>query len=228
LLGIASGALLAGSGLVSADVVIEPGGTINVGDGSYDIGCLTLEIQGTFRLQQGFATLGNWLNEPGGTAVGGGGTLDAGGNWTNLGSFDPGTGTVLLSARCTSGAPVVMTGESRFNNLILTGQGATYVVPAGERIEVNNLLDCQNNTLQRAIQNPLTPSYIRLAPEATIRNCNLDGVRILQDQGNPPPVPAAGPLGFLALMVMMAGLAVRRLRLGLFSSASRSRGQKSR
>jgi hypothetical protein len=129
----------------SAQVTVPAGGSLSIpAGGALNLGCVDLNVQGNVAIlgagQIGAATLSI---AAAGILQGGSGTITVGGNWINLGSFVAGSGTVVLTGGCATGA-VQLTGNSIFSNLALTSAtGRTFVIPAGHRITVRGVLTLQ-------------------------------------------------------------------------------------
>jgi hypothetical protein len=90
------------------------GSTMQLGDAPLSLGCNDLHI------------------EPGGTLQAQASTIELAGNWDNRGTFEAGTGTVLLDDGC--GAPEIASvlGSNTFFDLrIITSTGKTVLFEAG-------------------------------------------------------------------------------------------------
>lgn len=169
---ILSTSLLLATGTALAQVTVPPGGNLIVpAGGALGLGCTALNVSGGFALNSG------QVNGAAGVGIGASGTLNAGsgtlrvsGNWSNSGSFVPGTSTVVFNDGCASG-PITISGNTTFHNLTLTStNGRTFVLPEGSHLTVNGVL-----TLQGAPGNPIQlvssgagTAVVSLGPGATV------------------------------------------------------------
>jgi hypothetical protein len=205
-----------------AQVTVPVGGAINVGSGSMNLGCAALNVLGTFNLNSGqVSNTGDVTIAATGTLNGGQGTLSVSGNWSNSGTFIPGTGTVIFTDGCAPG-PLQITGTTVFNNLTLTSNnGRTFVFPPGANITVNGIL-----TLQGTSGQPITlassGAVINLGPSAQVISnfANVTGVQIGAQsvQG----IPTLSDFGLILLALLMAGTTLWRGRIGIFNAKRKS------
>src|SRR5659263_311215 len=88
-----------------AQVSVPVGGTINIpAGGSMNLGCTALNVQGAFNVNSGqVSNTGNVSIGNTGNLNGGQGILSVSGNWSNSGTFVPGTGTVIFTDGCAVG-----------------------------------------------------------------------------------------------------------------------------
>ncbi len=138
---------------------------------SSDMACDQLTIAASSTLTVGANTLdvgtGGIAIEAGGTLTSGSGTIQCAGNWSNSGTFTPGTGTVVLD-----GTNQFMTGSSTFNKLTKTvSSAATLTFQAGGTTTVTNTL-----TLQGASGALLS---LRSSSEGTRWNIDPTGTRVI-------------------------------------------------
>lgn len=203
------------SGQAKAQVVVPPLAVLNVpSGGTMDLGCTTLDVQGTFNVNNGqLNNTGNIGIAATGTLNGGQGTVRVGGNWNNSGNFVAGTGTVMFVDGCSAG-PALITGTAVFNNLTLTSSnGRTFVLPAGTNITVNGTL-----TLQGAPGQPLQlvsasglPATITLGAGAQVLSSFVNVAANVQI-GAPvvtavQSVPTLNDWGLIVLTLLMATVA---------------------
>jgi hypothetical protein len=150
----------------------------------------------------------------GGVLNGSSGTLSVSGNWSNSGTFNAGTGSVVFTDGCAAGART-FTGNTVFNNLTLTSTtGRNFIIPSGTNITVNGTLTLQGTPGQPI---SLTSSagqlaVINLGPSAqVIRNdVALGNVQI----GAVTGVPTLSEYGLMLLAMLMAGSALWQQRQG--------------
>jgi hypothetical protein len=211
--------LLLLTGVAQSQVTVPPGGSLTVpSGGALGLGCTALNVSGGFALNSG------QVNGAGGVGIGASGTLNAGsgtlrvsGNWSNSGSFVPGTSTVVFNDGCASG-PITVSGTTTFHNLTLTStSGRTFILPQGSNITVNGVL-----TLQGAPGNPITlvssgagTAVVNLGPGATVvrDNATVNGNVQIGAISATANVPTLSPwaLVLLGAALGLMGLARRRL-----------------
>lgn len=197
-------------GSAHAQVTVPLGGNISVPPGgNMNIGCNGLIVQGTFNVGSGMAeNTGNISINPAGTLNGGAGTLSVNGNWTNAGTFNAGTGTVVFTDGCAAG-PRVLTGTTVFNNLsFISTSGRNFVVPAGANITVNGTLTLQGTPSQpiNLTSSSGQTAVITLGASARVvrdnaTSLNVEFVRI-------PGIPTLSQYGLMLLALLMAAGAV--------------------
>lgn len=124
--------------LLAAGLTVGAGGTTSLANGSMDLGCGELVVEGTLNLDSG--TLNNVDNViiNGGTINGGSGVINLSGDWTNnSGTTHPGSSQVTINTDCGSD-PVTISGDSTFWNFTMqTGNGRQLNFEAGS----NNTFD---------------------------------------------------------------------------------------
>lgn len=208
-----------------AQVNVPLGGSIDVPPGgSMNLACTALTVQGTLNVNSGqVSNTGDVSIAATGTVNGGQGTVSVSGNWSNTGTFVPGTGTVVFTDGCAVG-PLQITGTTIFNNLTLTStNGRTFVIPAGSNITVNGTL-----TLLGAAGQPISlisssgqTAVINLGPQAqVIRNfTSVNGnVQIGALTVAAPGIPTLSEYGLIILSLLMAGMAFWQSRQGSFNA----------
>lgn len=78
-----------------ADVSVPAGGVISLNGSSIDLACSDVIVAGTLSLQGGSLTNARHVSiAAGGSIVAGSGSITLAGDWTNLGGFSAGTGSV--------------------------------------------------------------------------------------------------------------------------------------
>lgn len=203
-----------------AQVNVPVGATISVpAGGSMNLGCVALNLLGTFNLNSGqVSNTGNVSVVAGGTLDGGQGTLRVSGNWSNSGTFIAGTGSIIFTDGCAAG-PQQITGSSVFNNLTLgSGNGRTFVIPAGANITVNGVL-----TLQGTSGQPITLvsssgqlAIINFGPSAQVTSnfANVSSNVQIGAAASVQGIPTLSESGLIILALLMAGTALWRGRIG--------------
>lgn len=100
-------------------VTVGTGTQFSLGGGSLSAGCGDLTVRGQFNLGSGSAnTITNVSINPG-TIDGGSGSIGLSGNWSNAGTFIPGSSTVALNEDCGTGDSVI-SGDTQFSGLSAT------------------------------------------------------------------------------------------------------------
>lgn len=191
------------------DLVVPPGGAMN-------LGCTSLNVSGSFALNSGqLSSVGGVSIGSGGSVNGGSGTFNVSGNWSNSGTFVPGTGSVVFYDGCASG-PITITGTTAFNNLTLSSStGRTFVVPEGSGITVNGTL-----TLQGAPGQPITlassgsgTAVINLGPGAQVvrSHVNVNG-NVQIGASATKSIPTLGEWALVTLAMALGLLAFKNRR----------------
>lgn len=207
-----------------AQFTVPVGATTDVPiGGSMDLGCTSLNVQGTFNVNSGeVSDIGGVSIAPSGTVNGGQGTLNVSGDWANLGSFVPGTGTVIFADGC-AGGPIELSGATVFNNLTLTSTvGRTFVIPAGANIIVNGiltLLGAPGLPIQ-LVSSAIQTAVIGLGPSAlVVQNfANVAGNVQLGATSAVQAIPTMSQYGLLVLSLLIAGTALWGGRIGAFNA----------
>lgn len=138
----AAGVLLLHSVVAAADYSVPANAVISLNGGTLDLGCTDLIVAGTLQLGSGqVVNARNVTLQAGGVLDGGSGTLQLGGDWSNSGSFLPGTGTVRFLDLCAI-ASATISGSSTFANArFVTSIGKNYVFAVGSTQTITGLLE---------------------------------------------------------------------------------------
>ncbi|TWG37486.1 putative secreted protein (IPTL-CTERM system target) [Acidovorax delafieldii] len=152
--------------------VVGAGASIDMsGGGSWDIGCLPVQVEGSLIIGAGQFSTGSNLDIAGsGVFNGGTGLLQVGGNLSSFGTFNPETGSVVLTDGCI-GNTSQLSGTLVFRNLTLSSStGRTFVIPAGTNITVLGTLTLQGAPGQniQLISSGGGTAVINLGPGATV------------------------------------------------------------
>jgi hypothetical protein len=107
-----------------------------------------LTVQGLLRVQAGtFTSSSNYNNvqiDAGATMVAtAASTINVSGNWSNLGTFTPSTGTVVFNGNNNT---QTLSGSTTFNNLTINHTGTGGVTASGSTLAVTSLLEVQGGT----------------------------------------------------------------------------------
>jgi hypothetical protein len=211
-----------------AQVSVPLGGTMNVpAGGSMNLGCTALNVQGAFNVNSGqVSNISNVSIGNTGNLNGGQGALSVSGNWSNSGTFVPGTGTVIFTDGCASG-PIQFAGTTQFNNLTLSSStGRNFIFPPGSVVTITGTL-----TLQGTPEQPINllsaggQSTFVMASGAQLVSNNATGFYVDQN-GNliigPPSIPTLSEYGLILLSLLMAGTALWRGRGTAFGAKSKN------
>jgi len=197
---------LAFAGPAPAGISVPPGGQFSIpAGGSASLSCTDVSDSGTLSVNAGqLVGIANVAINSGGVLNGGSGLIQFSGNWTNAGTFNPGTGTVQVTQSCTTG-PFALGNNTTFDNLTL-GPG-TYLVSGCPGLQVNGVLTLaagvtlQSQSGQACIQLPPGSSVVGPAPM-------LDSVTL----GLPTTqVPALSEVGVLLLALLMGAMGAMRM-----------------
>ena len=125
----------------AAGVSVESGAKLALGIGTLAANCADVSVSGTLDVGSGLLDGARAVSvQPGGSLLGGEGTIRAAGSWINSGSFLAGTGTVELADGC-SVTGLSIEGASRFANLTLaTTTGKQFTFEAGSTQTIGGLL----------------------------------------------------------------------------------------
>lgn len=154
-----------------ADLKVDAGTRFAFPDGGIDLGCTDLVIAGT--AVGGSAVVSNirhLIIQPGGTLHAGSATLSLGGDFSNGGSFDAGSGSVKIVDACGSGISRV-SGANGFHDLsVVTSTGKQLLLPADQTQAVTHALTLEGaagQLLQLDSSVAGTQAVLAVAPAAT-------------------------------------------------------------
>lgn len=222
-------------------ITVPAGGSLSLAGGAMDLGCTDMTVAGN--LQLGSAPVTNVRNvtiqagtPPDGTLDGGSGSITLAGNWSNSGTFIPGTSSVLFVDNPGCATSSTLGGDTTFYNLSLVSNlGKTYTFPPGTTQTTLRALTIQG-TLATPIQVisgvPGSSGYIDLAAGGT-QNISHVGVSdnwatgqplapLLTNEGGTGnahgwfgiplnlniPIPALGAGGIGLLALILAGFGI--------------------
>lgn len=217
----------------AAELNVPAGATLQIpGSAALQLGCADLTTAGTALVNAGqIQQAGNVTISPSGALNGGTGTIQVGGNWNNRGTFIAGSGSVMFVDGCST-APASLSGDTSFNQLVLTSQiGRTFVIEAGRNIGVTGSLIVQGTSAApvRLVTSSSTGqvAYVTLAPGASYTATDASippTVRIVDPTPPPPnPIPTLGEWGRGLLMLLLALAAMVRFPMTSHSQRPRLR-----
>ncbi|MBR0567487.1 IPTL-CTERM sorting domain-containing protein [Azoarcus sp. L1K30] len=221
LLKIGASLLFAFSMQAFAQVTVPVGGSVSVPPGgSMNLACTDLLVQGAMNVNSGSVTQGLTVGiDATGVLNGGSGSITLSGDWNNLGTFVPGSGTVVLTDGCASGSSA-LTGSTVFNNLTLSStSGHTYVIPSGSSITVNGTLTLQGTVGQpiSVVSSSGSPATILLGPGATVvrSNANVSGNVFIGAPASTTAIPTLNAWALAILAMLMAVVPLIRRRVAI-------------
>ena len=227
----------------AAGIFVQPGASMSLGNGTVDMGCADTTIVGNLNIQSGAFINVRDFTVSGGNVNAGSGQLTLSGNWTNNGTFTPGTSLVAIQDGCSTTSSA-LTGDTDFYDFTtISTSGKTLLVAAGSTQVFN-----YNLTLEGIAGNPLlirssmvgNQAFFSLDPDGTqnihavdVGDNNALGGQWLApglpadfesvDSGNnfnwflntyqPVPVPTLSWLALIALVLALMTVAFRQRRL---------------
>lgn len=204
-------------------LVVPPGGSVDVPPaGSLDLACTALDVQGAFNLSSGQVDQASGVDIAAtGLIDGGSGTLNVSGAWSNAGTFNAGTGTVIFQDGC-GATTVALSGNTTFYNLTLSStSGLPFILPAGSHITVLGaltLLGTPGSPIQLSSSSSQT-AVINLGPGATVSSTNAEVASNVQiGAAQPVSIPMLGGSGLIALFLMLSLVAARQFNVFQISS----------
>jgi len=125
-----------------ADLVVPSGGLVSLAPGVADLACTDVIVAGTLQVNSGqLNNVRSVTIQPGGVIDGGSGTIQVGGNWTNAGTFNAGTGTVNFRDLCAFGNAVIMGTTTFFSASFVTSSGKNYVFAVNSTQTITSFLE---------------------------------------------------------------------------------------
>lgn len=224
-------------GSADCSVTVPAGARLTLNGGAMHLGCTDLTVGGNLRLGNGMTSGVRNLAIAAGTAPEGSldadsGSIQLGGNWSNGGNFNAGTGQVQVVDACGAGSSFDRT--TTFHDLSLSSNlGKIITVPPGITLFALHALTIQGtlaNPIQITSGVPTNAGYLHLAAGGT-QNIAHVGVSDNHATGQPlapfqvneggtgnalgwfgvpleeiRPVPATDPWGLTLLATLIAGI----------------------
>ena len=137
-------ALVMATAAPAAKLTIGAGSSADLGTAGLDLGCADLAVAGTFSAGSLWLLRARDVEiASSGVMNGGSATIEVGRDWTNVGSFIPGSSTVRFVDDCGLGAAVIA-GDTTFASLEITStNGSVYQLTAGSTQTVTGSLMLQ-------------------------------------------------------------------------------------
>lgn len=231
------------SAVAAAQVVTPAGGSIQLNGGTLDLGGTSLQDAGALSLGAGMlANATDIVIAAGGSIDAGSGTITLDGNWSDLGSFTPGTSSVNF---VDGPASSTISGATTFNAAsFVSSTGKSYVFPVGLTQTFNTSLTILG-TVSAAIQfRSATAGHVanvNLAASGAqniqfvgVSNVHATGQHLAPSQTNDGgtgdalgwfrnyfgaavPAPLLSTLGMLLLVLVLVPAALRRHRISISS-----------
>lgn len=226
--------ILASSAL-GQGITVGAGAEWSMGDANLDLGEGDLAVAGGFGAGSGLVGRVRDLDiQPGGALQGGSATIEICGDWTNAGTFDPGTGRVRFVDGCGRTTATILGSSSYFDLEIATSSAKAYAFEAGQTTTVSNsltLAGVSGNRLRIESTSPGGEAFLDLQGSQSIAWIEVqdnhavgDPIELGPDSeslGNTtgwielqPAVPALGLFGVVLLGVAIALTGWRAQALG--------------
>ncbi len=154
----------------SQNLTVQGGSTLNLGNGTLDLGCGDLTIAGSLSIGSGVGKAVRDVTIDGGSLTLGSGLISLSGDWTNLGSFSAGTGTVTIVDDCGTSESRLVGNSDFYGFAVTSGSGRLLEAAAGATQTFANRLTLRGTTSDRLfIRSSLAgvDSYFQLAPGGT-------------------------------------------------------------
>lgn len=229
--GVAFIGLALGPAHAFAQVTIPAAASMSLSGGSLDLAGTSLQVDGTFSLGSGNIDNGGSVTiAAGGNIDGGSGTITLSGDWTDLGIFNAGSGTVSFVDGGVALSNVV--GDTTFNNAsFVSTTGKSYAFAVGSTQTVGGLLTIQGTAAQgiqfksatagQVANIDLLPAGSQAIQYVGVSNVHAVGQHLAPNQTNDGgtgddtgwfgsitgngvvPTPALGTLGMLLLALLL-------------------------
>jgi len=225
-----------------ADLIVPAGSQYTTNGAQTDLACTDVDVAGTLTVDTGaLVNVRHLTIQAGGTIAGGSGLIQLGGNWSNGGTFTPGTSTVRFNDLCGLTSATIGGSTTFANARFVSTTGKNYVFAVGTTQTVSAILEIAGTTpnpIQFRSGTPGQVANINLLPAGTqqIQHVGVTDVWAtgqhlapsLTNEGgggnanrwfggvNPNlavyPVPALGDLATFALAALLATFGIVNLR----------------
>jgi hypothetical protein len=143
-----------------------------------DLACTDVVVAGTLQVNTGsIKNVRNLSIQAGGILNGGSGLVEVGGNWTNGGSFVPGTGTVNFRELCSPGSATITGSTTFYRASFVTATGRNYVFAVGSTQTVTSVLEISGTA-----SNPIQ-FRSSAAGQVAFINLLIGGTQLIQHVG---------------------------------------------
>lgn len=199
----------------SAQWHVPAGSSFSLGGGSMNLACLPVTVGGTYDLADGQAIGAGELQIQSGGVFNGQGLLQLGSGLDNHGSFNAGSGSVVMDGSCTPSSNVSVSGQTTFNNLTISSTtGQTYTFQSATDILVTGTLTLQGQPglPVQLVSASGVPIVIRLAPGAQVvqSNATLTLVHVGSIPVTTTSIPTLNSAALMLLSLMVLVLARRQ------------------
>lgn len=164
--------------LLANGITIGSGGSINVGQGSINLGCKDIQVEG--ELQLGSGSLDDVRHASiSGTVDAQSGSINLTGDWTNLGTVNPGTSAVNMNDGCSTTSSTISGPTSFYDWSVMTTSGKQLNFSAGETQDALNSVKfngTDGSLLKIRSTVADSPAFFQLA-EAGTQNVSFVDVR---------------------------------------------------
>ena len=224
---------------LSQTVTVASGASFVLGAGTLTTGCGDVNVAGQFQVGSGTVTGTNNVSISGGTLDGGSGLVSLSGNWSNAGTFVPGSGTVRVVDGCGATESQII-GDNTFAAFSAnSGTGKQLTIASSSTQTFNNALSLTGASGNRLLVRSSTPGssaafVLKPGASQTIQSVDVSdndasgGETIAPDVPSAfdsvrgknilnwfmeiaPPIPVDTlPLPALLALIALVGLALRR------------------
>lgn len=130
-----------------ADLNVPANALVSLGPGVVDLSCTDLNVGGTLQVSSGsLRNIRNVTIQPGGSLDGGSGLIEVGGNWSDSGSFTPGTATVNFRELCGGGSATISGNTTFFRASFVSNTGRNYIFAVGSTQTITSVLEIAGTT----------------------------------------------------------------------------------
>ncbi len=130
--------------LAHANIDVGAGSSVSFADGGLDLGCSHLSVEGSATGGSGGVSgVANVVVGAGGSFAPGAGRLTLGGDFSNAGTFTPGTSTVDIVDVCGGGTSAMSGGTAFYDLAVVTTSGKRLLLPAQLTQSISHALTLQ-------------------------------------------------------------------------------------
>jgi hypothetical protein len=133
----------------SQNLTVQTGANLSLGSGTITLNCGDLEVAGVMAINSGTIHSARHVNIAGGNLSNGSGLISLSGNWTNSGTFTPGTGNVSIVDGCNTTTSAIEGNSTFYQFSASTAAGRTIQVASGSTQTFNRSLTLKGSTDNR-------------------------------------------------------------------------------